>query len=151
LPGLEAIIYNSVKRGLSNGWRGKAEDILRNYFLVFAGGGLGAALRYWVSGIVHGRFGGGFPLGTLSVNVLGCIAIGLLMSLLEERFLVYPGLRIFLTVGVLGGFTTFSSFSYETIAMLREGQFFYSGVNIAASLGACLCGTWIGLHLGKTI
>jgi fluoride exporter len=144
-------MYNSVKRDPANGWRGKTEDLLRNYLFVFTGGGLGAALRYWVSGIVHERFSGGFPLGTLSVNVLGCIAIGLLMSLLEERFLVYPALRLFLTVGVLGGFTTFSSFSYETIAMLRDGQLFYSGINIAASLCACLCGTWIGLHLGRTI
>jgi fluoride exporter len=144
-------VYNSAQREFPYGGRGKAEDILRNYLLVFAGGGIGAALRYWVAGIVHGRFGVLFPLGTLSVNILGCVTIGLLMSLLEERFLVYPGLRLFLTVGVLGGFTTFSSFSYETIAMLREGQIFYSGINIAASLCACLCGTWVGLHIGKTI
>ena len=124
---------------------------MQNYLLVFAGGGIGAAARYWMTGWVHERIPGDFPFGTLSVNVLGCLVIGLLMSMLEERFLVYPSLRIFLTIGILGGFTTFSSFSFETVAMLRDGQLLYAGANIFVSLTACLIGTWIGLYLGKMI
>ena len=104
------------------------EETLQSYLLVFAGGGIGAALRYWLSGVVHERFGSAFPYGTLAVNILGCFVIGIVMASMQERFLAHPSLRVFLAIGILGGFTTFSSFSYETIAMLKDGEFFYSSV-----------------------
>ena len=71
------------------------------YLLIFLGGGAGAALRYWMQGVVYGRTGTDFPYGTLAVNVLGCLVIGFLMISLEERFLAVPSLRLFLTIGVL--------------------------------------------------
>ena len=122
---------------------------MQNYLLVFAGGGIGAAARYWLSGLVYQRLGSEFPSGTLLVNVIGCLLIGFLMSLFEERFVLYPSLRIFLTIGILGGFTTFSSFSFETMALLRDGEVLYASANILLSVVMCLGGTWVGLTLGK--
>ena len=122
---------------------------MQNYLLVFAGGGIGAAARYWLSGLVYQRLGSEFPSGTLLVNVIGCLLIGFLMSLFEERFVLYPSLRIFLTIGILGGFTTFSSFSFETMALLRDGELLYASANILLSVVVCLGGTWVGLTLGK--
>jgi fluoride exporter len=121
------------------------------YILVFAGGGLGAALRYWLQGVVYNRTGAGFPYGTVAVNVLGCFVIGLLMVSLEERFLATPSLRLFLTIGILGGFTTFSSFSYETLALLREGEFLLGFANVGISVVSCLVATWAGMQIGKWI
>jgi CrcB protein len=122
-----------------------------NVVLVFLGGGIGAAARYWLQGLAYQKLGSDFPYGTLIVNVIGCILIGFLMSSMEERFLVQPSLRVFLTIGILGGFTTFSSFSFETIAMLRDGELLIAGMNVIVSVGVCLAGTWIGVQLGKLL
>lgn len=124
---------------------------MKQVLLVVAGGGLGAAARYLLSGAVQRHAGTLFPYGTLAVNTLGCLAIGVLMSMFEDRFLMQPSLRLFLTVGVLGGFTTFSSFSYETIELLRAGSVLAGMMNIAASLLCCLAGTWLGLAAGKLL
>lgn len=124
---------------------------MSNYVIVILGGGLGAAARYWLSGLVHTKAGSSFPFGTLVVNGLGCFLIGLLMSSFEERFLVQPSIRVFLTIGILGGFTTFSSFSFETISLLRDGEFLYASANVFGSLLICLVGTWLGIQLGKVI
>jgi fluoride exporter len=124
---------------------------MKQVLLVAAGGGLGAAARYLLAGAVQRHAGALFPYGTLAVNALGCLAIGMLMSIFEDRFLVQPSLRLFLTVGILGGFTTFSSFSYETIELLRAGSVLAGMANIAASLLCCLAGTWLGLATGKLI
>lgn len=119
--------------------------------LIFLGGGIGAVARYALQGFVHRYSGSSFPLGTLAVNVLGCLLIGYLMIALEERFLVNPTLRIFLIIGILGGFTTFSSFSYETIALLRDGELLFGVINILASLIVCLSATFIGMTVAKLI
>lgn len=121
------------------------------YVLIFMGGGLGAALRYWLQGLVYSRTGADFPYGTLAVNVLGCFLIGLLMVSLEERFLAIPSLRLLLTIGILGGFTTFSSFSYETLVLVRDGEMLRALVNVGSSVFACLAATWIGMLTGKFI
>jgi len=122
---------------------------MKEYIVIFVGGGLGASARYWLSGLLYEKWGTAFPYGTLAVNILGCLAIGILMSSTEERFLASPQLRLFLTIGILGGFTTFSSFSYETIAMVRDGEFFYGSLNVMTSVFSCLIGTWIGIQIGK--
>lgn len=122
-----------------------------NYILVFVGGGLGAAARYGLQGLIYSKTGTTFPFGTLAVNVLGCFVIGLLMTSMEERFLIQPSTRIFLTIGILGGFTTFSSFTYETISLFRDGEILYGLANTAASLLLCLIGTWIGIQISKFI
>lgn len=121
------------------------------YLLIFLGGGTGAALRYWMQGVVYGRTGTDFPYGTLAVNVLGCLVIGFLMISLEERFLAVPSLRLFLTIGVLGGFTTFSSFSYETLALARDGETARALANVGLSVVSCLTATWMGMKLGQWV
>ena len=121
------------------------------YALVCVGGGLGAGLRYWLQGAVYARTGSGFPYGTLAVNVIGCFFIGLLMVSLEERFTALPEMRLFLTVGLLGGFTTFSSFSYETLSLARERDFLEALANVGFSVITGLSATWVGMKLGKWI
>ena len=121
------------------------------YLLIFAGGGLGAMLRDWVQGLVYDRMGSAFPYGTVLVNIVGCFVIGLLMVSLEERFLATPALRLFLTVGILGGFTTFSSFSFETMALFRDGESALALANVGLSVLVCLCATWTGMKLGRLV
>jgi len=123
--------------------------MLRNYLLVFAGGGIGASARYWLSGAVYRFLPINFPYGNLFVNISGCFAIGLIMTLMEERFLSEPSLRIFLTIGILGGFTTFSSFSYETIALFRDDEILRAFLNIGASVIGCLAATTFGMYIGR--
>ncbi|MBW7887570.1 MAG: fluoride efflux transporter CrcB [Bacteroidetes bacterium] len=114
------------------------------------GGFLGSILRFAASQYIHRLAkNNSFPLGTLSVNIFGCFLIGFLSKFFEERFLVQPELRLFLVIGVLGGFTTFSSFSYETIALLQEGNIFQAGINIIGSIFLCLLATWLGIIVGK--
>jgi fluoride exporter len=122
-----------------------------NYLLTFIGGGIGAAGRYWLSGFVYRFLDPLFPYGNLFVNVSGCFLIGFCMTFFEERFIVNPSLRVFLTVGVLGGFTTFSSFSYETMVLFKAGQSLLAFLNIFASLLLCLLGTYLGMMLGKLL
>jgi len=124
---------------------------VRNYLYVFLGGGLGSSLRYWLSGLIPRYTGSQFPYGILIVNVIGCFFIGFLMSALEERFLINPALRVFLTIGILGGFTTFSTFSYETIAMMRDSEFLRASLYVILSLVFGLGGTHIGSLIGRYI
>ena len=124
---------------------------MRNYLLVFAGGGIGAAARYWLSAIVYRWLPPDFPYGNLFVNISGCFAIGFLASALEERYLFAPSLRIFLTIGILGGFTTFSSFSYEAIGLLRESAIGPAVWYIGATMLGCLLATTVGLFAGRLV
>lgn len=95
---------------------------MTNVLLVGAGGFLGASFRYLLSGWIVGASGTAFPAATLIVNVLGCLAIGLLGGLAEARDLLSPGARLFLVVGMLGGFTTYSTFAYEALQLARLGE-----------------------------
>ena len=118
---------------------------------VFLGGGLGAVLRYWMTGAIYRYTGGGFPTGTLVVNIAGSFAIGLLMALFMDRFITTPTMRIFLTVGLLGGFTTFSTFSYEAVVLMQEGSFFLFGTYAILTVIGCLLAAWLGLTVGKLV
>jgi fluoride exporter len=124
---------------------------LQKLILAGLGGFIGSACRYWFSLVAYRFFGQDFPYGTLIVNVIGSLLIGLLMALFEERFVISPNLRIFLTIGILGGFTTFSTFSYETVELLREGSYLTSIINILSTLFICLTATWFGSIIGKLI
>jgi len=125
---------------------------MRELLWVGAGGFLGAISRYLIGGWVH-RFPGtgGFPYGTLAVNALGCLVIGFLGALSETRSLFSPELRLFVFLGLLGGFTTFSSFGYETLALARDGQFAAALANIAAQLALGLAGVAIGFAAGRAL
>ena len=113
-----------------------------------AGGGL---TRYYLSGWVYGLLGRAFPYGTLVVNVIGAYCIGLIMELGLRSTAIPETLRLGLTVGFLGGLTTFSTFSYETFTLLEEGQFLPAFANILASVLVCLLCTWLGIITIRTI
>ncbi len=114
--------------------------------MVGIGGFIGAILRYGVSGLVHRNVSGSFPLGTLVVNILGCLVIGAVMYLVEYRQFFTPNVRLFLTIGILGSLTTFSTFGYETFALLRENEIHLALANVAlnviVSLAAVIAG-WV--------
>ncbi len=119
-----------------------------NVLFVGAGGFLGAVARYLVGGWVHRLFPmATFPLGTLAVNILGCFLIGLLGGLSESRQLFGPGLRTFILIGILGGFTTFSSFAHETLALSRDAEFLRALVNIGGQVIGGLGCAWVGYSL----
>jgi CrcB protein len=117
---------------------------------VGAGGFLGAVLRYWVSGAVYALVPAPrLPWGTLAVNVLGCFAIGLLGGLAETRGVLTATNRLFLLIGVIGGFTTFSTFGYETLALLREQALARAGLNVAFQVVLGLTAAWGGLATSR--
>ena len=115
------------------------------------GGAIGSLLRFWMSTWVHSFAGRGFPYGTLTVNVLGCLVMGVLFVLFTERFSDNAVLRAGILIGVLGGFTTFSSFSIETFNLIEQGAHLEALANMALSLALCVGATWIGVILGRQI
>jgi CrcB protein len=113
--------------------------------LVGVGGFIGSALRYTVSGWVHRAIPfAGFPYGTLVVNLTGCLAIGLLAGLAESRQVIGPELRIFLFLGLLGGFTTFSTFAYEGVELFRDGEFARVLVSVVVHVVVGFAAVWFG-------
>ena len=118
---------------------------------VAIGGALGSVLRYGLSNWVHSFVGRGFPYGTLAVNVLGCLAMGILFVLLVERMADSAMWRAGLLVGVLGGFTTFSAFSIETFNLIEQGDLAKAAGNMAASLILCIGATWLGVVLARQL
>jgi CrcB protein len=118
---------------------------------IAAGGALGSVLRYGLSTWVHSLTGRGFPYGTLAVNVLGCLAMGFLFVVLVERMGTSAVWRAGLLIGVLGGFTTFSSFSIETFNLIEQGAMAKAAANMAASLVLCVGATWLGVLFARQI
>jgi CrcB protein len=118
---------------------------MKSLFLVVLGGGLGSGVRYALSGWVFRHAPEGrFPLGTFTVNVVGCLAAGVLAGLANERGFFSTDVRLFLFVGLLGGFTTFSAFGLETFTLLRRGEVFVAGGNIVFSVVVGLLALWLG-------
>ena len=112
--------------------------------LVFIGGGLGAVSRFLVTTALAGKLGN-FPLGTLTANFFGSLLMGLVVGILAGR---YDSVRLFVAVGFLGGFTTFSSFSAETLALIQNGQIFAASANVIVSVVAGLIACAVGLKIG---
>lgn len=119
--------------------------------VVGAGGFVGASLRYVAGGLVHRVLSPEFPWGTLLVNVTGCFAIGFLAALADERGPLGPTGRLFWMVGVLGGFTTFSTFGYETFALAREGSHALALGNTLAQIVLGLGAVWAGVVLARVV
>lgn len=117
-----------------------------NAFWIFVGGGLGSLARWGASGFIARHWGEHFPVGTLVVNITGSLLIGFLATLTgpDGRWLAPPSLRIFLMLGVLGGYTTFSSFSLQTLTLAQDGQWFRAALNAVLSLVLCLAAVWLG-------
>lgn len=118
---------------------------------IASGGAVGALFRFWVSSGVYNLLGRGFPYGTLAVNVLGSLVMGFLYVLLLERTTVSPELRGALLIGFLGAFTTFSTFSIETLNLLEQAELLKAGLNILLSVVACVLACWFGLVVGRQL
>jgi CrcB protein len=123
----------------------------KQFLLVLAGGGIGSLARYVLTTLIADKYGAHFPFGTLFVNVVGCFIIGFFMIWTTERTIVSPNLRILVTVGFLGGLTTFSSFGFETIQLLRAGNVVNAFLNMAANLGTGFLAVWLGIIAAKWI
>jgi CrcB protein len=120
------------------------------YVLIFLGSGLGGVLRFLMGPFVQKLFNGWlFPIGTFSVNMLGCLVIGILGCLAETKGMFQGQTRMALFVGLLGGFTTFSSFGFETFQLLRDGQYLYAGCNAVLQVVLGLVCVWLGFLIGR--
>ena len=122
-----------------------------NYLWIMIGGALGTGARFWASGLIAQRFGEFFPLGTFAVNITGSFIIGFFAGFTDPTgpFLVGPRVRQFVMIGICGGYTTFSSFSLQTLELANDGQWFRAGANTVLSVVLCLLGVWLG-HLFAT-
>ena len=130
----------------SDGPERAERPVVITYLWIAVGSALGGMARYACSGLVAGWFGQAFPWGTLIINVLGSFVIGLFATLTgpDGRILVPGDIRQFVVVGVCGGYTTFSSFSLQTLSLAQDGQMARAGLNIAASVVLCLVSVWLG-------
>jgi CrcB protein len=123
----------------------------RSLLLVGLGGFIGSAARYLVAVVLSGYVSSSFPLATFIVNISGCFLIGVLFALSERGDVLTPEWRIFLTTGFCGGFTTFSTFSYESLRLMQEGELFYLGLNVVLSVVMGFAATYFGILLVKFI
>lgn len=119
---------------------------MQTYFWIAVGSALGGMARYWCSGVAASLIGETFPWGTLIVNVLGSFVIGFFATITgpDGRFLVGTLERQFVMIGICGGYTTFSSFSIQTLNLVQNGEWLYAGLNIGASVVLCLLAVWLG-------
>jgi CrcB protein len=129
-------------------------ETLKSYLWVGIGSAFGGMARFWVSGIVANRVGQRFPWGTIIINITGSLIIGILYALTlpdgrlnTSRIIVLQ----LLMVGVCGGYTTFSSFSLQTLTLAHEGQWLWAGGNVVISVAACLIAVWLGFMLGQML
>ncbi|MCU7939668.1 MAG: fluoride efflux transporter CrcB [gamma proteobacterium symbiont of Bathyaustriella thionipta] len=118
---------------------------------IAVGGAFGAIMRFWVSGGVYTWLGRDFPYGTLSVNVIGSFLIGVVSILLTERLTLGAEVRSFIMIGFLGAFTTFSTFSLETLFLLQEGLLVKAAGNILTNVLFCIMATWGGIMLARSL
>ena len=112
--------------------------------IIGLGGFLGAIFRYALTGLAHRIWATTFPIGTLIVNIVGCFFLGAVMYLVQSHGAMSPNTRLFITIGLLGAFTTFSTFGYETIALVNDREFIYAVWNIISNLMLGLLAVWLG-------
>lgn len=120
-------------------------------FAIAAGGALGALLRFWMSNGIYAVLGRSFPYGTLAVNVLGSLLMGFLYVMLIDKLALGPQWRAALLIGLLGAFTTFSTFSMETLNLVEAGEVFKALLNVLLSISLCLMATWFGVLAGRSV
>ena len=126
---------------------------MANYLWISLGGALGTAARFWFSGFIAGKVGETFPWGTLLVNVSGSFVIGLFAGLTDPggRLLVQSGARQFFMAGICGGYTTFSSFSLQTLKLVQDREWLHAGANVVGSVALCLLAVWLGHVLAQAL
>jgi fluoride exporter len=123
---------------------------MQTYLLVALGGAIGSVGRFWLGGVIGARMGETFPWGTIIINITGSFLIGLFFAMTEpgSRWIAPPGTRAFLMTGICGGYTTFSSFSLQTLNLLRDGEWLYASGNVILSVALCMIAVWLGFLLG---
>ncbi|MFA7288592.1 MAG: fluoride efflux transporter CrcB [Melioribacteraceae bacterium] len=126
-------------------------DDMFNYFLIATGAALGGAFRFWVSGSVYRFLPANFPYGTLTVNVLGSFLLGFIIFFLDAKKIISPELKIFLTIGFCGGFTTFSTFAFETVSLLKDTELFFAFINILLNVVLTLGAVYLSYLVAKSL
>jgi CrcB protein len=124
---------------------------MKEILFVAVGGALGSSMRYLVSSGIYAWFGRAFPWGTLAVNIVGSFIIGLMSILLVEKFNVAQEWRLAIVVGVLGGFTTFSAFSWDTLDLMQQGLTLKALLNVLATVMLCIVAAWLGAVWAKSM
>ena len=124
---------------------------MEKFLLISAGAILGANARYFLSDWTAQKWGTSFPIGTLLVNISGSLVLGLFMTLATERFLIDPRWRLMFTVGFLGAYTTFSTYTFESINMFLKGQWIPGLVNLLGTTLAGILAVGVGIYLGKSL
>lgn len=124
---------------------------MERLLLVAAGGALGSALRYLVATAALVWLGPAFPWGTLAVNLAGSFLIGVVQAVVAHRLVLGEETRLFLTTGVMGGFTTYSAFSYETVGLMERGAWGAAWLNVALTTAACLAACYLGIVTGRLL
>jgi CrcB protein len=119
--------------------------------IVAVGGALGSAARYWLSGVVQRATSSFLPTGTLAVNLVGCLVVGFVAGLAARPEGLPLNARLFIIVGICGGFTTFSAFGFETMQLIGDGEIWQAGLNIGAQLLGGLTAVWAGLAISRAI
>ncbi len=119
--------------------------------IIGLGGFVGAVARYGLSGLLHKQFGSNFPYGTFAVNIMGCFCIGALMYFVDAKPVVSQNLRLFLGIGLLGAFTTFSTFGYETLALLGDKEFVRATIYVLGNVIIGVAAVWLGRTVLKAI
>lgn len=132
---------------------GNGRSFMFSYLWVMLGGALGTGARFWLSGLVANRFGEFFPLGTIVVNVTGSFVVGFFAAISDPQgpFLIAPRFRQFFMIGICGGYTTFSSFSLQTLDLARDGDWLKAGLNALLSFACCLGAVWLGRILALAL
>jgi fluoride exporter len=129
-----------------HGARNRRGGLMENYVWIAAGSALGGMARYWLSGVVANSIGETFPWGTMIINILGSLVIGCFATLTGPDGRIFIGAlpRQFVMIGICGGFTTFSSFSLQTLNLVNGGEWLYAGMNVVGSVVLCLVAVWLG-------
>lgn len=125
------------------------ESNLFRYVIVFLGAGFGGGFRYWLSSFVQKQLPPYFPFGTLAVNLIGSLILGLMIFGLDEKDLINSSVKLFIGIGFCGGFTTFSAFSFETFNLIRGSEFLFAGLNILANVLLTLVGVYIAYLISR--
>ena len=121
------------------------------YFMVGIGGAIGSALRFWLGSYIGGRLGSRFPYGTFVVNMSGSFLIGLVLTIMAEKTQWSGNWRYLIPIGLIGGYTTFSAFEYETFRLFQDGQMATAALNVALSVIVGFFGVWAGAVAGRSI
>ena len=124
---------------------------MTKYLMVGLGGCLGSILRFWMGGYVSNRLGTRFPYGTFVVNCTACFLIGLIVTVLAEKANWSSNWRYLIPIGFIGGFSTFSTFEYETFRVFQDGEFFVAALNVILSVVVGFVSVWLGVITGRSI